>query len=162
MQKILVIGCPGSGKSTFSRNLSTKLSLPLFHMDQLFWKSDKTSLTTPELVDKLDNIMQTARWIIDGNYLNTLEHRIPFCDTVFFLDYPLKTGLDGIKSRSGKPRPDLLWIESQQDTIEMLSYVHHYFQNDLPVVRNILDRSTNTTKHVFHSRQEAHYFLDQL
>lgn len=41
MKKIIVIGCPGSGKSTFSRNLSKCLDIPVIHLDILNWKSDR-------------------------------------------------------------------------------------------------------------------------
>ena len=44
MQKVIVIGCPGSGKSTFARALQAKTGLPLVHLDMLFWNADRTEI----------------------------------------------------------------------------------------------------------------------
>ena len=44
MKKIIVIGCPGSGKSTFSRELHNKTSIPLYHLDMMYWNADKTKV----------------------------------------------------------------------------------------------------------------------
>ena len=40
MKKILVIGCPGAGKSVFSRRLSKILGIPVYHLDMVYWKPD--------------------------------------------------------------------------------------------------------------------------
>ena len=67
-KKIIVIGCPGSGKSYFSKALSEKTEIPLYHMDNIFWNEDRTTITREELIVKLDEIMRTDNWIIDGKY----------------------------------------------------------------------------------------------
>lgn len=36
-KRILVIGSPGSGKSTFSRKLAEITEIPLVHLDKEFW-----------------------------------------------------------------------------------------------------------------------------
>ena len=58
MKKIMVIGCPGAGKSTFSRALRDKMGLPLFHLDILFWNSDKTNVSREEFDQKLSRILK--------------------------------------------------------------------------------------------------------
>lgn len=72
MQKIMVIGCPGAGKSTFSRALQGKIGLPLFYLDMLFWNCDKTNVSREEFDQKLSDILKQDKWIIDGNYGRTL------------------------------------------------------------------------------------------
>ncbi|MFZ3034860.1 MAG: hypothetical protein WA138_12715 [Parvibaculum sp.] len=37
MQRILIIGGPGGGKSTLTRALMQKLDLPVTHLDQIWW-----------------------------------------------------------------------------------------------------------------------------
>lgn len=37
MQRALVIGSPGAGKSTLAHALAERSRLPLFHMDKLHW-----------------------------------------------------------------------------------------------------------------------------
>ena len=84
MEKIIVIGSPGAGKSSFSKKLKNITKLPLYHIDMLYHKKDGTHITKEELEEKLKEIFKTDKWIIDGNYQKTLELRINECDTIFF------------------------------------------------------------------------------
>lgn len=74
MHKVIVIGCPGAGKSTFSRKLAAKTSLPLYYLDMIWHRPDRTNIGREAFILKLDEILQTDRWIIDGNYLYTLPY----------------------------------------------------------------------------------------
>ena len=105
-QKIIVIGCPGSGKSTLSKELRDVTGLPLFHLDNIWWKPDKSHISRVEFDQKLNEILLTDRWIIDGNYNRTYEMRFQACDTVIFLDYPVNVCMNGIKERIGRSRTD--------------------------------------------------------
>lgn len=49
-KRVVVIGCPGAGKSTFSRKLHAVTNLPLFHLDALYWNKDCTHITRAELI----------------------------------------------------------------------------------------------------------------
>ena len=109
MKKAIVIGCPGAGKSTFARKLHEKTKLPLFYLDMIYHKPDKTHISREEFDRRLSEIFALDEWIIDGQYARTLERRIVECDTVFFLDYPTSVCLDGAKSRIGKERPEMPW-----------------------------------------------------
>ena len=106
MKKIIIIGCPGSGKSTFARKLSAKTNIPLYYLDMIWHKPDKTTVTEKEFDEKLKNLMQKDEWIIDGNYMRTLEMRLKECDTVFLLDIPIRICLESAESRIGKKRQD--------------------------------------------------------
>lgn len=98
-QKIIVIGCPGSGKSTFSKKLHVITGLPLFHLDNINWNSDKSHISREEFDQRLDEILQRDKWIIDGNYNRTFEVRFKACDTVIFLDYSFEACMNGIQER---------------------------------------------------------------
>ena len=39
MNKILIIGCGGAGKSTLAKILDEKLGLPVIHLDKEFWRA---------------------------------------------------------------------------------------------------------------------------
>ena len=69
MKRILVIGCPGAGKTYFSKKLKEIMGLPVVHMDNLYWNEDKTSISFDELNKKLLPYLQNEEWIVDGNYL---------------------------------------------------------------------------------------------
>ena len=83
MKKIIVIGCPGSGKSTFSKKLSSLTRLPLYHLDLIYHKENKETISKEEFDKKLDDVLSKNEWIIDGNYSRTLRKRLSKCDTVF-------------------------------------------------------------------------------
>ena len=86
MQRILVIGCCGAGKSTFSKQLSERLNLPLVQLDRLFWKPGWIEQEELIFADLLQVELERDKWIIDGNYLKSLPLRLQYADTVIFLD----------------------------------------------------------------------------
>ena len=95
MKKIIIIGCPGSGKSRFARELNKKTGIPICHLDLLYWNADKTTVEKSVFLERLGEVMQTHEWILDGNFSSTMEMRMAACDTVIFLDYPCDVCLDG-------------------------------------------------------------------
>lgn len=164
MQKVIIIGCPGSGKSTFARALHQITRLPLIHLDLLFWNADGTTVPREVFLRRLDEALQGERWIIDGNYHNTMELRLTACDTVIFLDYPVEICLTGAIERRGKPRPDLPWIEpvGTQDEAEFLDYIRNYETERRPKVIELMEQ--HPEKHLirFTSRAQADTFLQTL
>lgn len=162
MEKIIVIGCPGSGKSVFSRALHEIISIPLYHLDLLYWKEDKTTVTKEIFLGKLENILKTKKWIIDGNYGSTMKMRIQECDTVFFLDYPVEVCLDGIRERKGKARPDMPWIEDEESDPEFISFIKNYKKESRPKVINLLRQYSEKNITIFKSRSEADSYLNNL
>mgnify|MGYP003456422999 FL=1 len=160
MKKIIVIGCPGSGKSFFSRALHSKTGVPLHHLDMMYWNADKTIVEKCIFRARLSAVLETDEWIIDGNYGSTMEQRLAVCDTVFFLDYPLEICLDGIKSRVGKPRGDMPWVETEIDE-EFVGFVKSYNSESRPKVLALLDKYRDKDIVTFTSREQADEFLNE-
>ncbi len=115
MQRIIVIGCPGAGKSTFARALRDSTGLPLIYLDSIYHKPDRTTLTREEFDLRLREILWQKQWIIDGNYGRTLPERFEACDTVIFLDYPTELCLAGAAARVGQQREEIPWVEEALD-----------------------------------------------
>ena len=114
-KRILVLGCPGSGKSTFSRRLHDITGIPLTHLDNVWWKPDGTHISREEFDQKLAELMEADKWILDGDYSRTYEARIKACDTAVLLDIGTDECLSGIRARIGKKRPDMPWTETEPD-----------------------------------------------
>ena len=159
MKKIIVIGCPGSGKSTFSRALHDITGIRLFHLDRMFWNADKTTVEKSVFLQRLSLAMQESQWIIDGNYGSTMELRMASCDTVIFLDYPLDVRLDGIKERRGKPRDDMPWIETEEDA-EFIEFIKSYNEQQKPKVLELLEKYGDKNIVILESREQADAFLN--
>ncbi len=161
MNKVLIIGCPGSGKSYFSRHLHNATGLPLFHMDMLYWHADKTHLEDDELTEKLRQILSTDQWIIDGNYNNTLELRMSHADTVCFFDLPVGDCVAGITQRIGQQRSDMPWVEEELDP-EFLEFVTCFGETSKPRILELLQKYPHQTVHRFTTRQESEAFIGDL
>lgn len=138
-KKIIVIGCPGSGKSYFSKQLSKRLNIPLYHLDNIYWKKDKTTVTRELLIEHIENIMQRDRWIIDGNYFSTLEPRIKACESAIFLDFETSQCLEGIEERVGIPRDDMPWVEDEVSE-ELVAMVQAFSEEIRPQILALLER----------------------
>lgn len=162
MKKVIVVGCPGSGKSTFARKLQEKTGLPLYYLDMIWHKPDKTTLTKEEFDEKLHELIARDEWIIDGNYSRTLEPRLQACDTAFVFDLPLEVCLAGAQARVGTKRIDMPWEETELSQ-EFLNYILSFSQQQLPRLLQ-LARQYSSQKQVvfFRSRQECDDFLKSL
>ena len=113
MKRVLVIGCPGAGKSTFVRRLRDVTGQPLYYLDMMWHKPDRTTVTREQFDARLQSILKRDAWIIDGNYARTLPQRLEYCDTVFFLDFPTDICVAGAEQRIGVKREDMPWVEHE-------------------------------------------------
>lgn len=162
MFKVIVIGCPGAGKSTFARKLRDAAKLPLFYLDVLWHRPDQTNVSRDEFDVCVDEIIKRDTWIIDGNYLRTLETRLAACDTVFFMDYPLDVCLAGAKSRIGKKREDLPWIESEFDD-EFKQWIMDFPKEQLPQIYKMLEKYQGSKNIIiFKTRKAADDYLNKM
>lgn len=159
VSKAVIIGCPGAGKSTFARILSDKTHLPLYYLDMLWHKPDRTTVDRKIFDKKLKEIVLKDKWIIDGNYGRTLEMRIQACEAVFLLDFPVAECLTGVDSRIGKQRVDMPWIETEFDE-EFRQWIIDFPKNELPIVYKLLDRyKSEKSIYIFHARADIDDYL---
>lgn len=162
MERVIVIGNSGAGKSTFARALRDATGLPLFYLDRIWHRADKTTVTREEFDLRLGELLAGDRWIIDGGYARTLERRLAVCDTVFFLDYPLEVCLAGVEARRNHPREDMPWIETEEDP-EFTAWIKEFDQKRLPEIEALLDRYREGREIIrFRSREEGEKYLARL
>ncbi len=160
MQKVIVIGCSGSGKSTFSKKLRDRSGLPLYHLDLIYWREDGTVLDKDELDIRLDGIISEDSWIIDGNYSRTMEKRMAACDTVFFFDIPTEDCIAGVRKRHGKPRSDMAWKQARDsEDAEFMEFIKNYNTTHRPKVLELLSKYSDKNIVIFKNRQSADRFI---
>ena len=159
--RILILGCPGSGKSNFARALAARTGLPLVHLDTGWWRADGTHIPREDFDRALDGLLRGEQWIMDGDYSRTYEVRIRAADTVIFLDYPEAVCMDGIRARVGQPRPDMPWKESTLDP-ELVALGQNYCRDNRPALLALLQKYPEKQTLVFPSRQEADRWLSRL
>ena len=160
-KKILVLGCPGSGKSTFARKLQAETGLPLIHLDNVWWRADRTHISRDEFDRALAGLLAGERWIMDGDYSRTYEARLRAADTVIFLDYPEDLCMAGIVARVGQDRPDMPWTEGTLDR-ELVAQVRNYASSNRPALLALFQKYPEKQVLTFTSREEADGWLSRL
>ena len=162
MKRVIVIGCPGSGKTTFAEKLNKITVLPLFYLDAIWHKPDKTHIPREEFDRRLLEILATDEWIIDGEYGRTVEMRLKECDTVFLFDLPTEVCLQGVTNRLGKKRYEMPWIEKELDP-EFETYIKDFANDSLPRLYELIEKyGTEKQVIIFKSRKEADDFLNKM
>ena len=162
MRKVIVIGCPGSGKTTFAEKLNKCTGLPLYYLDAVWHKPDKTHITKGEFDKRISEIFVTDEWIIDGNYKRTIEMRLKECDTVFLFDLPTDVCLQGAAERVGKERYEMPWIETEFDP-EFRRFIEDFPKDTLPYIYELLEKYNKDKEIIiFHSRKQADKFIEGL
>ena len=127
MQRVMVIGPCGAGKSTLSFKLANCLQLPLFHMDKLGWRAHWIEAPKDETLRDLEEILQQDSWLIDGNYGSTMPQRISKADLIVYLDYPILLCFWRVLKRTWKGhatvRPDMSEGCPERFDLDFLLYI---------------------------------------
>lgn len=161
MKRVLVIGSPGAGKSTFARALRDITGLPLYYLDMINHRPDGTNVPREEFDSQLSVILEKDRWIIDGNYQRTLRVRLKRCDSVFLLDYPTDVCLAGAAGRVGVKREDMPWVETEFDP-DFRQFIMNFSGTNLPDIYKALDSFPDKDIVILKSREQADKYLCEL
>jgi adenylate kinase family enzyme len=166
MKKILVIGCGGSGKSTFAQRLGEKLQLPVIHLDSIYWQPNWIEMPKDEWRQTVSELLAGEAWVMDGNYSGTLELRLAACDTVLFLDLPRRVCLWRVAKRwieyRGRNRPDMASGCNEKIDLKFLAWIWNYQKRNRPKVLAQCDRYAANKRIVrLRSTNEMEKFLAQ-
>jgi adenylate kinase family enzyme len=136
MQRVLVIGPCGAGKSTLAQRLGPVLDLPVVHLDALNWEPGWVMAPDDVFRARMLDAARGPRWIIDGNYGGTLELRLPLADTVIFLDFPrwrcVSRVIRRVIKHAGTTRPDMGRDCPERFDWEFMDFVWHWFETSRP------------------------------
>ena len=164
MDKIIVIGCGGAGKSTFSRKLSNLLDIPVYHLDKLFWNKGWIETPQKEFNKKIKKVISKDKWIIDGNYIKTIDIRAKDADTIIFINMPTYICLYRIFKRRfmyrGKSRPDMADGCPEGIDIEFFKWVLSYNKKIRPEILKKLSLYKEKNIVVLNGRKEVKKFLE--
>lgn len=136
MQRVLIVGCGGAGKSSFARALGATLGLEVLHLDSHFWKAGWVEPSQAEWQQTLTELVQKPAWIMDGTYSKTLALRLTYADTVIFLDMPRWLCLWRVAKRvlrhRGRTRPDMAADCPERFSWEFMGYVWNFHRQKRP------------------------------
>ena len=167
MERILIIGCPGAGKSTLARQMAQKLGIPLVHLDAMFWLPGWVERDKGEFDGLLLEELTKPNWIIDGNYSRTLATRLEYCDTVIFLDFSTAACLCGVLKRvlsnRGKVRADMGPGCPERFDFKFLQYVRNFRRTSRDKLMAKLEAASPRVKPiVLRNRRQVTAFLASL
>lgn len=166
MERILIIGCPGSGKSRLALELGQKLGQPVIHLDQLWWQENWQNVTMEQFDKRLAMALNMEQWIIDGNYSRTMEARLSKCDTVIYLDFSRWECLLGMCQRilgiRGKTRPDMPAGCQERFSWEFVKWIWNFNKNNRVQNYTYLAKAKHAKAVVLKNRKEVQRFLDTI
>jgi len=167
LERILVIGCCGAGKSTFSKKIEKILKLPLIHLDTYYHKPNWEEPKKEDWEKVLYKLVQQKKWIMDGNYGESFDIRIPRADTIIYLDYSsIKCCLRVIKRNIrdyGRKRSDIAEGCKESFDLAFLKFVLMFNYKNRTNIYNRLEKIKRTKNViVLKSDKEGDFFLSKL
>jgi adenylate kinase family enzyme len=165
MERILVLGSSGSGKSTVTRRLGDLLGLEVIHLDSYYWQPDWVATPPDEWDHVLKGLLQRERWVMDGNYPQSLERRLDCADTVVFIDLNRLICLGRCLGRFARHRrqnrPELAPGCYEKMDWDFLQWIWRYPLDVKPRILEALQRRAGTAKvYRLKSAREVESFLD--
>lgn len=156
MNRVVVLGVGGAGKTRLAHEIAGRTGLPIVHLDRIFWRPGWELAPRDEARAALEQAVAEDRWIIDGNFLSAGDARFERADTVVFLDLPRTTCLARAVRRAvrdrGRTRPDLPDGCPEGFDLDFYKWIWNFGRDDRP---RILERMEETDAEVVHLRSPA-------
>ncbi len=167
MNRIMVLGCCGAGKSTLAKKLHRKTGLELIHLDQHYWNADWVETDDEKWPAIVEQLAAKENWIIDGNYSSTFDVRLKRADTIIYLDYPTWRCLWRVSKRiwenNGITRSDMAEGCPERFDWEFIHYVATFnLRKRKGLLKKINSYQKEKSIHIFQNDKEAQQFLDNL
>lgn len=161
MNKIAIVGCPASGKTTLANKLGILLNIPVHHLDKIFWVQ-KGGIKQDIFIIQQEEIMASEKWIIDGSFTKSLPLRLSKADTIIFFDFPLYVAYWRLIKRFIKHfntvRPDMGGNNKESLNLDLIKYMWKYPSKDIH--SKVLEYSKIKNVIIIHNSKEEKLFLD--
>jgi adenylate kinase family enzyme len=164
MQRVLVMGSSGSGKSTFARQLANRTGLPFVSLDALYWQPGWQPSEPEPFGVRVKEAASAPGWVMDGNYTKFGELRRQRADTVIWFDLPRYVCMTGIMTRIagsyGRVRPEMAPGCPERIDLEFLRYVWTYRRQQRPkLLEFFAGLRADQALICFNSRKQAESYL---
>ncbi|BAN02678.1 hypothetical protein YM304_23640 [Ilumatobacter coccineus YM16-304] len=122
MRRVVVVGAPGSGKSTVAAVLAERLGAAHIELDELFHRPDWAPTPTPEFRAKVAAAIDVPRWVVAGNYVVTADLTHARADTIVWLDLGRRHTIPRVAKRSIRRavRREQLWNGNRERLRDVL------------------------------------------
>ncbi len=171
VKRIVLIGCPGTGKSTLAIKLAEQTKLPVLHLDKDWHAKNRWSNDVDQKCKQwrkhIAELLKEPAWIMDGNYTSTLDLRIPAADLVIFLDYPTTTALNGVLKRrmmyrGTHTRTDMPEGWREQFNLQLIKKVFEFKRSHKPRILALLAEQPQNRVVIVKNRSTLNQQLAQL
>lgn len=167
MEKVIIIGCGGAGKSTLARKLGKILNIKVYHLDAMYWKPGWEMTAKDEWIKLIQQVIEEDSWLMDGNYGSTIDIRAQAADSIIFLDYSTTRCLYGIFKRRvmyhGRTRPDMNEGCPERLDWEFIKWVAKYKREKAPGIIARLEEFKLQGKEIYHftKPRETEKFIEE-
>lgn len=166
MKKIIILGNSGSGKSTFTTILASKLHIDFLHLDPLVYKYSWDNPDFSEMESKVEQLMKKDSWIIDGNFLNNALTRFKDCDTVVFLDLNrficMRSVIRRHKQYKGKHRDSRSDYCDEKLTLSYLKWVvKDFYKTSRKIILKYIKDNPDKKVIILKNRKQVNKYLKE-
>jgi adenylate kinase family enzyme len=166
MNKIIVLGSSGSGKSTLARRLGELLDLEVIHLDSYYWQPNWTATPEDEWAKKVSELLERDRWVMDGNYPNSLRLRMGYADTAIFLDHNrwicFWRCIKRFGMYRGENRSELAEGCNEKIDLDFIKWIWNYPRDVKPTIVSLLEEDSEKNVIWLKSSQEVTRYLNQI
>ena len=164
--RIILIGCMGSGKSWLSKRIAEITGYPLFHLDVEHWKPGWVMSSKEEKIARQQEIISGEKWIIDGTYGSTMEIRFAAADLIIYLEINRFVCIWSAAKRTGKKRSDLPdYLEEPnifgKEFIKFCKWIWSYPKTERQTVINLHEKYPEKAFLRIKSRREMKRLLEK-